>query len=161
MSIEFEKKYETTLKSGEKKITSEFTNPYSPVNVGFGIPYVLPLILTLLISQPGDLVLIENPESHLHPRGQAELGKLIALASQSGVQIICETHSDHIINGIRVAVKENNIDSNKVRLFYFDKNETTKLETEVTPINVDKNGELDSYPTGLLDEWGNLMAKLF
>ena len=161
MWIEFEKKYETTLKSGEKKITSEFTNPYSPVNVGFGIPYVLPLILTLLISQPGDLVLIENPESHLHPRGQAELGKLIALASQSGVQIICETHSDHIINGIRVAVKENNIDSNKVRLFYFDKNETTKLETEVTPINVDKNGELDSYPTGLLDEWGNLMAKLF
>lgn len=161
MSVEFEKKYETILKNGEKKITNEFTNPYSPVNVGFGIPYVLPLILTLLISKSGDLVLIENPESHLHPRGQAELGKLIALASQSGVQIICETHSDHIINGIRVSVKEKNIDADKVRLFYFDKNEATKLETEITPINVDKNGELDSYPTGLLDEWGNLMSQLF
>lgn len=97
----------------------------------------------------------------MHPRGQAELGKLIAFASQSGVQIICETHSDHIINGIRVSVKEKNVDAEKVRLFYFDKNEATKLETEITPINVDKNGELDSYPTGLLDEWGNLMSQLF
>ena len=48
-----------------------------------------------------------------------------------------------------------------MRLFYFDKNEETKLETEVTTINVDKNGELDNYPEGLLDEWGNLMSQLF
>ena len=89
------------------------------------------------------------------------IGKLIALAAQSGVQIICETHSDHIINGIRVATKNNIIANDKVRLFYFDKNEETKLETEVTTINVDKNGELDNYPEGLLDEWGNLMSQLF
>lgn len=161
MSVEFEKKYETTLKNGEKKITSEFTNPYSPVNVGFGISYVLPLILTILISNPGDLVLIENPESHLHPRGQAELGRLLSLAAKSGVQIICETHSDHVINGIRVSIKNKLLENNTVKFFYFEKNKKTLLETEITPISVDKNGELDQYPQGLLDEWGNLMAQLF
>ena len=157
MSVQFETKH----KISEDKFVNEYTDEYSPVNVGFGIPYVLPLILSLLISNPGDLVLIENPESHLHPKGQSMIGKLIALAAQSGVQIICETHSDHIINGIRVATKNNIIANDKVRLFYFDKNEETKLETEVTTINVDKNGELDNYPEGLLDEWGNLMSQLF
>ena len=157
MSVQFETKH----KISEDKFVNEYTDEYSPVNVGFGIPYVLPLILSLLISKPGDLVLIENPESHLHPKGQSMIGKLIALAAQSGVQIICETHSDHIINGIRVATKNNIIANDKVRLFYFDKNEETKLETEVTTINVDKNGELDNYPEGLLDEWGNLMSQLF
>ena len=157
MSVQFETKH----KISEDKFVNEYTDEYSPVNVGFGIPYVLPLILSLLISNPGDLVLIENPESHLHPKGQSMIGKLIALAAQSGVQIICETHSDHIINGIRVETKNNIIANDKVRLFYFDKNEETKLETEVTTINVDKNGELDNYPEGLLDEWGNLMSQLF
>ena len=157
MSIQFE----TRQKIEGSKFVNEYTESYSPVNVGFGIPYVMPLILTILISNPGDLVLVENPESHLHPRGQAELGKLLALAAQSGVQIICETHSDHVINGIRVAAKENVIEHNQVGLFYFEKNKETMLETEVTPINVDKNGELDQYPKGLLDEWGNLMAQLF
>ena len=157
MSVQFETKH----KISEDKFVNEYTDEYSPVNVGFGIPYVLPLILSLLISNPGDLVLIENPESHLHPKGQSMIGKLIAVAAQSGVQIICETHSDHIINGIRVATKNSIIANDKVRLFYFDKNEETKLETEVTTINVDKNGELDNYPEGLLDEWGNLMSQLF
>jgi predicted ATPase len=138
----------------------DFSNLYAPINVGFGISYVLPLILTILISKPGDLVLIENPESHLHPRGQAELGRLLALAAQSGVQILCETHSDHVINGARVAVKNNEIDHKNIKLFYFEKDTETHLETRPISIAVDKNGELDQYPQGLLDEWGTLMAQL-
>ncbi len=90
----------------------EYTNDFLPINVGFGITYVLPLIVVLLTAQPGDLILIENPESHLHPKGQAAIGKLMALAAQNGVQIFAESHSDHIINGVRVAVKENLIEKN-------------------------------------------------
>ena len=156
MSVQFK----TRNKIAPGQYTEEYTEKYSPVNVGFGIPYVFPLLLILLISNPGDLVMIENPESHLHPRGQSELGRLMALAAQSGVQIICETHSDHVINGIRVAVKNQYVSNRDVRLFYFDKNRDTMLETEVTPIHVDRNGELDRYPQGLLDEWGNLMEQL-
>ncbi|MBB5226575.1 DUF3696 domain-containing protein [Treponema ruminis] len=152
--------FESTVSENEN-IRHEMSNEFSPINVGFGITYVLPLILTILISEPGDLVLIENPESHLHPRGQSELGKLVALAAESGVQIFCETHSDHVINGTRVAVKNKIIEENKVKLFYFEKEQNSSLETKIISISVDSNGELDKYPQGLLDEWGNLMAQLF
>ena len=147
-------------KIADDKYIDEYTDKFSPVNVGFGIPYVLPLVFCLLTSQSNDLILIENPESHLHPRGQAQLGKLISLAAQNGAQILCETHSDHVINGMRVNVKKHLIDSDKIKLFYFTKSQETSLETEIRPIVIDKNGELSDYPSGLLDEWGNLMAEL-
>jgi predicted ATPase len=94
------------------------TNRYKPENVGFGISYGLPVVVSLLSARPGELIIIENPESHIHPRGQAELGKLIAKVAMNDVQVIIETHSDHILNGIRVAVKENEISKDKVALFY-------------------------------------------
>ncbi len=152
--------FETSVKT-ENGVSKEMSNEFAPINVGFGIPYAMPLLLSILISNPGDLVFIENPESHLHPRGQAELGRLISLASESGVQIFCETHSDHVINGCRVAVKNEIISSENIKLFYFQKKEESNLETEIIPISVDSHGELEQYPKGLLDEWGNLMSQLF
>ncbi|MBR6124767.1 DUF3696 domain-containing protein [Candidatus Saccharibacteria bacterium] len=136
----------------------DLSDPHLPVNVGFGLSYVMPLILSVLISKPNDILIIENPESHLHPRGQAKMGRLLALAAKSGVQIFCETHSDHILNGMRVAVKEGELDKNKMCVYYFEKNENSN--TKITPIPIDENGELELYPEGLLDEWGNLMERL-
>lgn len=137
------------------------TNKFKPENVGFGITYALPVVTTLLSSRPGQLIIIENPESHIHPRGQAELGKLIARAAMNNVQIIVETHSDHILNGIRVAVKEEDITPDKVAIFYFDKIITASEQyTEVTDIKIDKNGTLSEYPENLLDEWSNQLSKL-
>lgn len=137
------------------------TNRFKPVNVGFGISYALPVVTALLASRPGELIIIENPESHVHPRGQAELGKLIALVSMNDVQVIVETHSDHILNGIRVAVRENENLQNKIRLFYFDKiiseNEQYSF---VSDISIDKRGELSEYPKNLIDEWSNQLLKL-
>ncbi|TOF00700.1 hypothetical protein CGJ31_23900, partial [Vibrio parahaemolyticus] len=78
--------------------TNQYTfegESYRAVNVGFGLSYVLPIVLALLVTKPDGLVIIENPEAHLHPRGQSYLGRLIALAAQAGVQVIVETHSDH------------------------------------------------------------------
>jgi predicted ATPase len=137
------------------------TNRFKPENVGFGISYALPIVTTLLASTPGELIIIENPESHIHPRGQAELGKLIAKAAQNDVQIIVETHSDHIINGIRVTVKEGDIDRNKVILYYFDKIvEASEQYSKINNIEIDKNGELSEYPKNMLDEWSNQLFKL-
>lgn len=137
------------------------TNKYKPENVGFGISYALHVITALLSAKPSELIVIENPESHIHPRGQAELGKLIARVAQNDVQIIIETHSDHILNGIRVAVKEAVIDANKVIAFYFEKTvKATEQYSEITDIEIDRNGTLSDYPEGLLDEWSNQLLKL-
>ena len=105
------------------------------------------------------LLILENPESHIHPRGQAELGRLIALAVCSGGQIVIETHSDHIINGIRVAVKDRNIEKDKIGLFYFDRKED-ELYSVYRSIQIDKNGELSDYPQNFMDEWSNQLLKL-
>jgi len=142
-----------------------YTNRFKPENVGFGITYVLPVVVSLLKSKPGDLLIIENPESHIHPRGQAELGQLIALTAMCGVQIILETHSDHIINGIRVAVKSKDtaihIDKDKVVIFYFEKRfDANEQYAKITNIEIDANGELSDYPKDMLDEWNNQLMKL-
>ncbi len=137
------------------------TASFRPSNVGFGISYALSVIVSLLASEKNNIIIIENPEAHIHPRGQAELGKLMALSAGSGAQLFIETHSDHIINGIRVAVKEGLIDKKDVNFSYFTK-VTTKEEqyTELTEIKVDKRGKLSEYPKDFLDEWNNQLLKL-
>lgn len=138
------------------------TNRFKPHNVGFGISYVLPVVTAILSAKPDELIIIENPESHIHPRGQAELGKLISLAALNNIQIIIETHSDHILNGIRVAAKENNELTKRLSLFYFEKViAESEQYSKITPIKVDKAGELSEYPDNLIDEWGNQLLKLF
>lgn len=140
--------------SGDRLVSDSFL----PVNVGFGIPYVLPLIVELLISNQDSILLIENPESHLYPKGQTMIANLIALAAEHGCQIICESHSDHVINGIRVAVKKGQINNKKVGISFFSKNK--EQETKVDNIYIDGKGNLSDYPLGLLDEWGILMTEL-
>ena len=145
-----------------KQPTFGTTNSFKPENVGFGISYALHVVTALLSARPGELIIIENPESHIHPRGQAELGKLIARAAQNeGVQLVIETHSDHILNGVRVAVKEANLDKDKVIVFYFSKVVADMEQyAKITDIEVDKNGTLSEYPENLLDEWANQLSKL-
>jgi predicted ATPase len=138
------------------------TMPFKPENVGFGISYALHVVTALLAARSGSLIIIENPESHIHPRGQAELGKLITLVAQNDVQIIIETHSDHIVNGIRVGVKEEPSFKDETILFYFKKIvEQQEQFSFIKDIKIDKNGTLSKYPTNLLDEWSNQLSKLF
>ncbi len=132
------------------------TKEYSATNVGYGLSYALPIIVALLTSQPGNLVIIENPEIHLHPQGQAALAKLIARAAQLGVQVIVETHSDHIINGILVAAKqyengEKGIDRNSVKIYQCAKSEETQL-AEISEIKIVEDGKIDCQPEGFFDQ---------
>jgi predicted ATPase len=134
---------------------------FRPCNVGYGISYVLSIVVSLLASERGSVIIAENPEAHIHPRGQAELGKLMALAASCGVQLFIETHSDHIINGIRAAVKEGLIDQRDVGFHYFTKITTNDEQyTNIVRIDVDKHGELSEYPEDFLDEWNNQLLNL-
>ncbi|MFD3767373.1 AAA family ATPase [Paenibacillus lactis] len=98
------------------RFTSErdLSNTFRATNVGFGLTYTLPVLVAILAAKPGSTLFIENPEAHLHPKGQSIIGRLMALASMGGVQILTETHSDHVLNGIRLAVHESNVNPNNV-----------------------------------------------
>lgn len=136
------------------------TNEYSPLNVGFGITYVLPIIVAILKAKPNDLLIIENPESHLHPAGQSKIAELCAIASSCGVQIIVETHSDHFLNGLRVSTKKEIIKPEQSQIYYFSK-EKDSLETKVSKLTIDTEGNInENWPKGFFDEYRNQLDEL-
>lgn len=122
---------------------------YRAVNVGFGLSYVLPVVLALLNAKPGSLVIIENPEAHLHPKGQSYLGRLIALTAQAGVQVIIETHSDHVINGIRIMPRLSKVDCRNLTLYQVISGEESSI---VKKIKVDEDGQLSEWPEEFFDQ---------
>ncbi len=143
---------------------------FRPINVGFGLSYILPMLVVLLTAHEGEMLVIENPEAHLHPRGQAEVGKLLARAAAAGIQLFVETHSDHVINGIRVAVKEGIIKPEDVNIAFFERKEhevknksgvsSTEIYSTVNNIKIDRHGSLSMYPDGFMDEWNNQLMEL-
>lgn len=137
----------------------EVTADFKPQNVGFGLTFVLPVLVTILRAKPDDLLIIENPEAHLHPGGQSVLGKLCSIAANNGVQLFIESHSDHFLNGIRVAVKEGLIPDDKVKLFFLERG-TSVHETIVVSPEIDKLGRISIWPKGFFDEGDIILEKL-
>lgn len=134
-------------------------------NIGFGISYTLPVIVAILSAKPGALVIIENPEAHLHPQGQSELARLISKAASFGVQIIVETHSDHIISGIQIACKEHGenaergIENRLVKVYsFYGKVKQVSQKQEVV---IKSDGLLEWQPKGFFDQAENDMYKLY
>ncbi len=137
------------------------SNPYRATNVGFGISYTLPIVVAVLASSPGTLILIENPEAHLHPKGQSKMGELLALAASCGVQVVIETHSDHVLNGIRLAVHDGKLNPEDVQLHYFQRQEKDgQAVTEVVSPRINRNGRIDQWPDGFFDEWDKSLEAL-
>ena len=129
-------------------------NGHRAKNVGFGLSYTLPIITALLLGSviPDSLIIIENPEAHLHPRGQSEIARLIALCIKAGVQVIVETHSDHLLNGIRIFAKNDDTSFyEKVHVYWFELDKNGNTESEL--ITIDENGRLEDCPAGLLDQF--------
>jgi len=138
---------------------SSYSDDYSPVNVGFGYSYVLPVLTAIISAEKNSLLIIENPESHLHPRGQAILGLLISYAAKSGIQLFIETHSDHLINGIRIGIKKHGVPKDKIKIFFFDR-EDGDSNTEILYPQIDQNGKISNIPKGFLDEYSNQLDQL-
>ena len=134
-------------------------------NVGYGISYSLSVVVALLSAQRGAMILIENPEAHLHPSGQSQLAKLITMVANNGVQVLIETHSDHIISAIQLACKENAKDSvdgiskDEVSMYYFYNDTYNVLQIE--KVQITKNGSLEYQPKGFFDQTEMDMFKLF
>ena len=134
------------------------TDNFKTENTAFGLTYALPVITSILSANEGSLLLIENPEAHLHPKGQSKIAELISLAAQAGIQIIIETHSDHIFNGIRKAVSFNQIKKENVSLQYFEISENnTSIATEIILHN---NGRIQNVKKGFFDQFDNDLDEL-
>lgn len=134
------------------------TDKYNSKNVGFGLSYALPIIVAILSAEPGTLLLIENPEAHLHPYGQSKMAELIALAAQAGIQILVETHSDHIINGILIQCKtfeqtEKGLDKANLKMYSITRDEI-EHKSIMTPVEVGIGGSLLDRPITFFDQNG-------
>ncbi|MCF3170584.1 DUF3696 domain-containing protein [Streptomyces californicus] len=135
----------STIRFREPGLLSEAIRP---ANMGFGFSYALPVIVAGLLSRPGDLLIVENPEAHLHPGGQSQLGRFLARVAGAGAQVIVETHSDHVLNGIRLAVAEDRTVAPEATLIhYFGAREAGSVPLELTA-----TGELTDWPEGFFDQ---------
>jgi predicted ATPase len=154
-NVEF--KYELNKTSDSSYSTFD---EHRATNVGFGLSYTLPVITALLVGTliPNSLVIIENPEAHLHPRGQTEIAKLISLCAQVGTQIIIETHSDHLFDGIRIAAKETPGFAKQVQIHWFELDKDKN--TEVYSPTLYDDGRIDEWPKGFFDQFEINASKL-
>lgn len=123
-------------------------------NVGFGISYTLPILTAILSAPQGTLLILENPEAHLHPKGQRQLGYLLGLASAYGIQIIMETHSEQILSGVRLALFAERLVKKDVSLCYFSRQEQGKLFVgQMTPKDPTRAHLIDEGPHNAFEQW--------
>ena len=142
-SVDIEKNITTLMLQNQ----GEF---HLPIATGFGITYVFPIIVQALAASmiENSVLIIENPEAHLHPLSQSRLGKFLALIAANDVQVIIETHSEHIVDGCRIqAAKEKQCKNMKI--LFFEKKDNNSI---CKNINVQDNGELEEWPEGFFDQ---------
>lgn len=156
---------EETEKDKEAKLVYSVRNKLgeelqlSPLNMPFGNSYVLPIVLAVLTAPVGSMILIENPESHLHPSAQIRLGELLSRAAKAGVQIVVETHSDHLMNGIRIACHQGLIDNNDIEMDLIGVEQDGVTHNRQN-ISLDKEGYVENWVPGFFDEWETALKSL-
>ena len=121
-------------------------------NAGFGISYALPVIVAALRAAVGGLLLVENPEAHLHPAGQSAIGGFLAQVAADGVQVFIETHSDHVLNGIRVSVAEGTaaLHEGQAVIHFFRGEDDAGAAVE--SMDLRGTGQLTDWPAGFFDQ---------
>lgn len=121
-----------------------------PSNVGYGLSYAFPIFVAGLLARPGQLLFIDSPEAHLHPKAQSKMGIFLATMANAGVRVVVETHSDHVLNGARLAVRDKAIKAEDVAIHFFSG--VTEKMNGIVSLRMDKNGAIDSWPGGFFDQ---------
>ena len=129
---------------------------FSSYNVGFGYSYILPIVVSALIAKEGSIVIVENPEAHLHPEAQVRLTYLLARLAARGVQVFIETHSEHVVNGLRLAAlkSEYKLKNEDVHIYFFDEDYSIKS------LDIEKNGRIKNWPARFFDQYQNELAEI-
>ena len=120
---------------------------------------MLPIVLAVLTAPEDSMILIENPESHLHPSAQIRLGELLSRAANAGVQIVVETHSDHLMNGIRMACHQGLIGNDDIEMDLIGVEQDGVTHSRQN-ISLDSDGYVENWIPGFFDEWETALKSL-
>lgn len=119
-------------------------------DVGFGLSQTLPVVVALLSAKPGQLVYIEQPEIHLHPRAQVAMAQVLVDAARRGVRVVAETHSSLLITGIQTLVAEGKLSPEIIKLHWFKRREEDGI-TEIFSADLDEAGAFGEWPEDFAD----------
>ncbi|HEX7180521.1 MAG TPA: AAA family ATPase [Thermoanaerobaculia bacterium] len=121
-------------------------------DVGFGVSQVLPVLVALLVARADQMVYIEQPELHLHPRAQGELAGVLADAVKRDVRVVVETHSDHLLLALQSLVAQGKLAPEKVKLHWFTRD--SRGATKVDSADIDQLGAYGEWP----EDFGDVRA---
>lgn len=146
----------------ELKITNELIDmPQDLTHVGVGVSQVLPILVMSFLASKGDVIILEQPELHLHPRVQTRLADFFVSMTQLGKQCIIETHSEYFINRLRYRVavsNDSNISDNT--MIYFVEKDKIEGDSNYREITINKYGVIEDWPEGFFDESEMIAAEI-
>lgn len=128
------------------------TRPVRPKNIGTGLSYMISILIMGLSCKANDIIIIENPEIHLHPKAQSLLSDFFVFLSTNKIQLIIESHSDHIFNGIRKAISKQSITPAQTSINFFSINNET-LMSQHARIELTSDGKVKNHVDGLFDQF--------
>jgi len=146
-----------TNKVTDTMVTSYFNigelENISPHNTGAGNSYLVKILIMCLTAKEGDVLIIENPEIHLHPKAQARLGSFLAFVANADIQLIVETHCEHLINRLRYEVYIRNIAADNVMIYYKNSvlEDFQQINIDSNGHYIDKNNNVIAFPSGFFD----------
>lgn len=133
--------YQVIVRDNNRNVSTDSTS------IGFGISYALPIIVGALLAKHNSWLVVENPEAHIHAKAQSNMGYFLGLMAASGLRVVIETHSEHIVNGIRrAAIVNGRLNSKEVNIYFF----RGKSDSEL--ITVDEYGNLSDFPVDFFDQ---------
>ena len=128
---------------------SNETDMVNITDVGLGVSQVLPVLVAVIVAEPEQLVYLEQPELHLHPRAQVALARVLADAAKRGVRVVAETHSSLLLLGIQTLIAEGDLSPELVKLHWFSRNKDGV--TEVDSVDLDEAGTYGDWPVDFDD----------
>lgn len=140
------------------------TNLFRPSNVGYGHGYILSVITALIIAKENDILIVENPEAHLHPSAQAKLmNAIIDLTNKKNLQVFVETHSDHVLNTSLIAVKEKQLQLDDLQVLFFSgkMNEDNHFESTVQNLEITSSGHILEAPQRFFEQYAIDLENLY
>ena len=117
------------------------------IDMGYGVSQVLPIVTELLHDDAPDLFLLQQPEVHLHPSAQAALGSLFCQVAGAGRQLVVETHSDHLMDRVRMDVRDgvSALKPEDVSILFFERKD---LDVHIHSLRIDGEGNILDAPDG-------------
>lgn len=127
-----------------RALNSDKGDVVSIADVGFGVSQTLPVLVALLAAKPGQIVYLEQPEIHLHPRAQTAMAQVLADAAMRGVRVVAETHSSLLLLGVQTLVAEGKLPAELVKLHWFKRGDDGA--TTIRSADLDEDGAFGDWP---------------